>query len=147
MKRTLSTLVAIALLFAGSHALAAGTATVDISATVLGTCSFSAGDTFTFAALDPTSGASPSLTQAAVTFACTSGTGFTITDDGGVNTGTHDLDDGSGNQIAYNFNYAGAGVGTGNNQNLSITVDIPFANYQNAPAGAYSDTVTLSINP
>ena len=146
MKRTLIALLALVTLAFGGNALAADTATVDISATVLGTCSFSAGDTFAFGNLDPTSGASPSLTQSGVTFACTNGTNYTITDDGGL-LGTYDLEDASANTIGYNFNYAGAGAGTGANQTLSITVDIPFANYQNAPAGAYADTVTLSINP
>lgn len=146
MKRTLIAFLTLVTMIVAGNAFAAGTATVDISATVLGTCSFSAGDTFTFAALDPTSGASPSLTQNAVTFACTNGTGYTITDDGGL-LGTYDLDDSGGNLINYNFAYAAAGIGTGANQNLSITVDIPFANYQNSPAGAYADTVTLTINP
>ena len=145
MKRTMIALLTLVTLFAGGNVLAAGTATVDISATVDGTCSFSAGDTFAFGTLDPTSGASPSLTQAGVTFACTNLTGYTITDDGGL-LGTYELSDGT-NQIGYNFTYVGAGVGTGANQNLSVTVDIPFVNYQNAPAATYNDTVTLSITP
>jgi spore coat protein U-like protein len=131
---------------AGS-ALAAGSATVDISATVLGTCVFNSGGAIAFANLDPTSGASPSVTNpAAANFTCTSGTAYTITDDGGLTT-TYNLDDGVGNLIPYTLAYVGAGAGTGVAQDLSIQADIAFAAYQTKPAGAYADTVTLTINP
>lgn len=144
--RLIATIAAVLVLSAGS-ALAVGTATVDIQATVLGTCNFNSGGAINFGNLDPTSGASPSVTNpTAANFTCTSGTAYAITDDAGLTAG-YNLDDGLGNQIPYAIAYAAAGVGTGLAQDLSITADINFADYQTKPAGVYSDTVTLTINP
>lgn len=149
MKRLQMTAAAVAAMFilgAGS-ALAAGTATVDIQATVLGTCVFNSGGAISFGNLDPTSGLSPSvINPAAANFTCTNGTAYTITDDGGL-LGTYNLDDGAGSTIPYALAYAGAGLGSGVAQDLSITANINFADFQTKPAGTYNDTVTLTINP
>ncbi|MFO7982448.1 MAG: spore coat protein U domain-containing protein [Desulfuromonadales bacterium] len=146
-KMVLAAIVSLALVFSAGSALAAGTATVDISANVLGTCAFNTGGTIAFGDLDPTSGLSPSVTNAAAAnFTCTNGTDYSITDDGGL-SGGYELDDNAGNVIPYALTYTGTGTGTGTASDLSITADIAFADYATKPAGTYSDTVTLTINP
>lgn len=147
MKKTvLAAIVSLALVFSAGSALAAGTATVDISASVLGTCAFNSGGAIDFGNLDPTSGVSPSVTNAtAANFTCTNGTAYTITDDAGL-SGAYELSDGT-NAIPYALTYTGTGTGTGTATDLSITADIAYADYQTKPAGTYTDTVTLTINP
>lgn len=125
-------------------ALAVGTASVSVSATVVGTCKFNSGDAFTFV-LDPTSGLSPSVTQSNATLQCTNGTGYTITDNGGL-LGTYLLDSGT-STIGYTINYPTTGTGDGASNPIPVTVTIPYANYQFSPVGVYNDTVTLTVNP
>ncbi len=133
------------LLFAG-NALAADTANLTVTATVDATCKITGG-TLDFGTLDPTSGNPATVTNAtAAQVTCTNGTSYTITDNGGLN-GTYLLDDGSSNQIQYSLTYTGTGLGNGNAQDVSIKGDIAFAAYQTKPAGTYTDTVVLSVNP
>ncbi|MFO1413298.1 MAG: hypothetical protein U1F10_05190 [Burkholderiales bacterium] len=42
---------------------------------------------------------------------------------------------------------AGTGLGTGRNRTLTVTGSITAAVFQNAPAGAYSGSVTVSVTP
>ncbi len=131
--------------------VAADTATVDVSATVTGVCKFSSGGSITFA-LDPSVGTDVSGTVTQPIFWCTKGASYTITDDNGVNKSgtTYRVKHATlAEYIPYSFTYTSTGTGTGKTATITMNIasTITGANYTNASAGSYADTVTLSINP
>jgi spore coat protein U-like protein len=135
-------------------AMAAGSQTVGVSATVLGVCQFLTGGTVAFGTLDPSIGGNINGTVTQPTFWCTRGTSYTITDDSGL----HELVAGSPRMVSgtsptdfipYSFTYTATGTGSGRGTpiNMNIASTVVAADYLNALAGAYADTVTLTINP
>ncbi len=152
MKRMLCWALSAMLLVAGVSGIAhaSDTATVSVSATVVGTCKFNSGGTLDFGSLtsgDVTVNASPQPE-----FWCTKNTTYTITDDDGLNevvAGTPRLSDGSGNYINYSISYTstGTGNGVGSPRTLDLSGTVLESDYTAVPAGSYSDTITLTINP
>lgn len=135
-----------------SAAMAGGNATVNVSATVTGTCLFNSNGAVAFT-LDPgsASDATGSVTQP--TFWCTNGTTYTISDDLGVNEATpgsapRRMTNGT-DFIPYSFSYTASGAGAGKNNpiTMDIVASVANADFVNAPAGSYTDTVTLTITP
>ncbi len=128
---------------------AADTQTVTVSATVVGTCKFNSGGSITFT-LDPSVGGNVNGTVTQPQFWCTKNASYTITDDDGLNESgtTHRLTNGS-EYIPYSFSYTATGTGQGRTSpiTMNITSTILEADYINASAGLYTDTVTLTINP
>ncbi len=133
-------------------AMAGDTATVDVSANVVGTCKFLTGGTMAFGALDPSSGGNVNAVLTQPTFWCTKGASYSITDDNGL------YESGTAFQvkhvslteyIPYTFTYTA--TGTGNGPSNPITMDIAGTilggDYVGASAGDYADTVTLTITP
>jgi spore coat protein U-like protein len=132
--------------------MAADTANVTVSATVLDSCLFTSAGDLAFGAIDPSVAGPylPVVTQ--VNVQCGVGTAFTITDDGGNNGpagGPYAMDNGLGNLLVYSFTYtnAGAGLGFGSNVSLGINGSVTQAAAQAVPADVYADTVQLSILP
>lgn len=156
MKKIRMAVVAVALVAMAGSAMAVDTATVTVSASVLGNCRFSTNTgTVSFGTLDPAAGGNVNGTVTQPVFWCTRGTSFTIGDDVGLHesgstyrmqhaTSTTDF-------IPYTFTYTGSGTGAGAGAANRITMDIAAQvlglDYINALAGSYSDTVTLTINP
>jgi len=157
-------LIALALAATGAlvstSALAASTThTLSVSATVTGNCKFnSAGPTtLTIATgggvIDP-SAAGPATGSVGVAFRCTTGTTSSIAADDGLNStgpGARRVANG-GNFMPYsltltNAAQVGSGFGAGQDKTLTVDGSITAANYQNATAGGYTDTVTLTITP
>ncbi len=141
-------------LFSGA-AFAGDTNTVTITANVVGTCKFnSATSTLAFEPLDPASGNDVNA-ETTTTFWCTKNATYSITDDDGLyESGPN------GNRmrhasittehIPYSFSYSPAtGSGQGRTSPITLTISgtVTYANYQNAAAGDYSDTVLLTITP
>lgn len=153
MKKLLGLMMVLGLVlgFTGA-AMAADSTTVTVSATVSGTCKFLSGDTMAFGSLDPSSGANVNAT-ASPTFWCTKGTSYTITDNDGLHKSgtTHQMQHATTPTefIPYSFNYTSTGTGTGRTSPITLIINgtVNFVDYQNAAAGNYSDTVTLSITP
>lgn len=142
-------------------ALAASTThTLSVSATVTGNCRFNtAGPTaLTIATgagvIDPAA-AGPATGSASVTFRCTTGTSSAITADDGLNAsgpGARRVSNGAGAFMGYTLSLTnavqvGSGHGAGQDKTLTVDASIAAANYVNATAGAYADTVTLTITP
>jgi len=155
-------LIALALsgaLVSGAALAGSTTHTLSVSATVTGSCKFnSAGPTtLTIATgagvIDP-SAAGPATGSAGIAFRCTTGTTSSIAADDGLNStgpGARRVASG-GNFMPYaltltNAAQVGSGFGAGQDKTLTVDASITAANYQNAAAGAYSDTVTLTITP
>ena len=127
-------------------ALALGTATVDVSATVVPFCTFNTNGALAFGFLDPSAPADVNGVATQPTFICSPGTGFTIVDDNGVN-GAHRMADGAGGFIPYSFTYTGTGVGNGLAMSMDIAGTVLGADYATALPGIYTDVVTLTITP
>lgn len=140
-------------LLGNTSALAApDTATVTVSATVVGTCKFTSAGAVSFT-LDPSVGGAVNGAITQPTFWCTKGTSYTLTDDNGLyESGTvHRMtDNATGTQfIPYTFTYTATGTGDGpaNAKILNIASQVAATDYLNASAGTYADTVTLTITP
>lgn len=151
MVKRILLIVAIAMIALSGVASASDTATVTVSATVVGTCKFLTDGSVSFS-LDPSVGGNVSGTVTQPTFWCTKGTSYTITDDDGLNESgtTHQMKHASLNEyIPYSFSYTSTGTGSGRTTTLTMNIasSVNEADYQNASAGSYSDTVTLTINP
>lgn len=150
MKKLILALALVTIAVIPSITFAAGSTTVNVSATVVGTCQFNSGGSVTFT-LDPSVGGNVNGTVTQPQFWCTKNATYTITDDKGLNESgtTHRMKDTGTNYIPYSFTYTT--TGTGNGKTSPITMDISAsvleADYIDAPAGTYTDTVTLTINP
>jgi spore coat protein U-like protein len=156
MKKIIITAVMV-LATAGS-ALASGTTQLNVSATVVGTCKFSAaGTSLSFGTLpfDASGNALGATATASPTFWCTRNASYSITDDSGLNKlspGNPRLKSatlGTPEYIAYTLAYTpatGAGNGPGTPIILNVTGTIGTTYGSNSP-DTYNDTVTLSITP
>lgn len=140
MKKIL--VLAAAIVLVSSSAFAAGTATLNVTANVLGTCTITGGN-LAFGALDPTTApAVGPIAATGVAVNCTNTTPFTVTDDAAANP----LANGA-NFIPFTLTHAGGGAGTGALVAYAITGDIAAGVYSASPSGAYASSVTLTINP
>lgn len=145
MKSIRTLIIAVALVAIASTTFAAGTATLTINANVLPTCSFvAAGTTMTFAPIDPTS-LVDATAQATINFNCSTGVAYAFTNPAtasianGPDTMTVDL--------VYTDGTAVPGTGSGVDETLTIDGTITVANFTGKPAGAYTGTATLTVNP
>ncbi|KQC11536.1 MAG: hypothetical protein APR62_01500 [Smithella sp. SDB] len=131
------------------------TATVNAVGTVINACSVSGSPSLNFGALDAaTNAGGATATVISPTIMCTMGDAISVTNNGGLNfSGTPRMKSGT-NYLNYNFNSAGSmtgaggttnigGTGTGN---LNLGATISTGALDNVPAGAYSDTVTITID-
>jgi len=165
MNRTTSlfhTALAAAVFALAGTASAGGTHTIGVSASVTGTCVVNpGGSTLAFGALDPGSGGAVSAVWSGGTFRCTNGTAYTITSDdglwesaaGGANNrmklSTATDCSVATNCVRYTMTKAANGTGSGMTTNISfgVTGSTALVDYQNAAAGSYADTVTLTVAP
>ncbi len=153
-----SHLIALGALFATSAicnaAVAADTATVGVSANVTGTCKFNSGGSVSFT-LDPSSSSNATGTATQPAFWCTKGASYTISDDFGINEASAGAAPRRMKHatlteyIPYSFSYTASGTGNGKTSpiSLDISASVVNADFVNASAGSYADTVTLSITP
>lgn len=154
--------VAIAVFAVTSTAFAGGTHTIGVSATVTGTCAVNTSNsTLAFGALDPGSGGAVSAVWSGGTFRCTNGTAYTIASNdglwssatGGANNrmklSTATDCSVATNCVRYTMTKAANGTGSGMTTNISfgVTGATALVDYQNAAAGSYADTVTLTVAP
>lgn len=155
MKATRLTFAGILLaagLLPGAPALAADNANVDVSATVTAACKFTSGGSVTFT-LDPTSSSAATGTGSAPQFWCTKGTTYTVSDDSGLHestAGAYRMKHAALTEyIPYTLSYTTTGTGTGKTVPITLTLNSSVANgdFVNASAGAYADTVVLSVTP
>jgi spore coat protein U-like protein len=150
MKKLLITLIVLGLTVIAGSAFA-DTTTVNVSATVTGTCKFLTGGAVTYT-LDPSVGtlATGSVTQP--TFWCTKGTSYSIADDNGANKSgtTYRMKHATlGEYVPYTFTYTKTGSGGGKTSTITMNIasTVLGTDYINASSGSYSDIVTLTITP
>lgn len=142
-------------LWATAAFAASSTNTLTVNATVNGTCKFvSTTSTLAFGAIDP-SGTSAATASTTTAYRCTTGTTASVSKDDGLNpsgVGVPRLSDGSSHFMPYALTLTGGtqvgtGHGAGQDKTLTVGGSIAVTDFQNAPAGAYVDTVTLTITP
>ena len=154
--RALLKTVLAALAACSAGLAAADTQDLTVSATISATCKFSSSaQTLSFGTVDPSGTSAISASGAAVKYKCTNGTSAAgVTHDGGSHNsgGPRMANAGSGEFIPYtltisNGTQTGTGFGAGQDKNLTVDGSISASNFQNVSAGAYSDTVVLTISP
>jgi spore coat protein U-like protein len=159
MKKLLTVAAAagLAVVLASGAFAASNSGTIDVSASVLDVCKFSTtSGVVDFGALDPSSGAAVNVNAGTeLQYWCTnkySGYAFTIA---GANDsgGNHQLkyNDGTTDYfIPYTLTYdataEGKGMGAANVLTPSTTATIAANTYDDAPAGAYADTITVTFS-
>lgn len=142
---------------AGS-ALAVDSHQLNVSAEVAAVCRFVDAGPTTLTISNNGTDIDPSVNQAAtgsvpVNFRCTRGTTSTVTADlgGSADGTTRRLANGT-EFLPYALSLVGdaqpgGGHGANNDRILTVNASIAVADFQDALAGTYSDTVTLTINP
>ena len=130
-------------------------ATVNAGGTVLNTCAVTGSPALNFGTLDAaTNAGGATATVTSPSIVCTMGDPVNVTSNGGLNySGTPRLTSGS-YYINYNFSFAGSFLGAGATMNiggngtgnLNMGATIPAGALDNAPAGTYTDTITLTIS-
>ncbi len=149
MRKWIAMVAAVLMVVAAGTAMA-DTTTVQVSATVEGTCLFSGTGTLAFGVL-PTDGTG-ATTNTSVAFTCSNGTTYQITDDRGLHEDAtsprmSSTTLGTPAYIPYTISYSATGQGTGTPASLSITGNVPAGFYTTQGPDIYEDTVTLTILP
>lgn len=156
MKKLVLLVAAMALVISGGVATAVDTATVTVSAIIPDTCRFnSAAAALAFGVLDPS--AAPVVNASTnLTFWCTNGASYTITDDDGLYETGANANRMQSTALAipefipYSMTYnpdTGTGTGPASPITLNIAGSIGAGTYSGNKADVYNDTVTLTINP
>jgi spore coat protein U-like protein len=154
MKSKFAAIAALTLVPLAGQA-ASTTHTVNVSATVNGSCRFeNSGPTaLSFGTLDQSVATNATASTGNIAFRCTTGVNSSVTkaspNDSAPNA--HRLVDGA-NSIPYtatlnNAVQTGSGHGAGGTKNMTVSGTILNADYVDAPAGSYADTLTLTITP
>ena len=156
MKRLLIVAVAIVVLMVSGTAMAVDQATVTVTATVQGTCLFLGSKTATLAFPPLTAGGPDQTASTTLSFWCSNGTVFALTDDSGLN----DLAPGAPRMasttlgitehLPYTFTATpSALVGGGLASPVTLTVggSVLSADYSLRTADVYQDTITFTVNP
>jgi len=152
MKKIAVWFMAVGFVFGMSGvSLAADTANVTVSATVVDTCLFTSAGDLSFGNIDPSLAGPFAPVVTDVNVQCGAGSAFAITDDGGVNGppgGPYAMNNGA-NMLVYTFSYTNAGVGAGFGTDVPLNINgsVTQAAAQAVPAGLYNDTVVLSVLP
>lgn len=147
MKKLLAITAAAAVMAMAGTAMAADTANLSVTAQVVGACKMTGGS-LNFGNLDPTNPVAVSGNSSGVTVTCTKGTAYTLTgNDGATPSGTQKRLANGSNYIPYSITIPASGTGTGAPEDVTITGDIAAGAYTTSPAGTYTDTVLLSVNP
>ena len=141
-------MIAVLLFALPVSSFAAGSDNLSVSATVVAGCRFQTGGTLNFGTLFTGDNLVVSLSASSQpTFFCTSGAAYTISNDSGLYfSGGLRMSDGT-DFIPYSITYTASAAGTGAIQTMDINGTIAAGAYSAVGAGAYADTVVLSIIP
>ena len=154
MNKFIIAIITLAILSMAGAVMAADTANLTVSATVVGTCKFSVVGALNFGNLDPSVGSDVNASDNTTQFWCTKGVAAeTITADNGSNwsgISRQMLDGVSTDLIAYSLTLtkdANPNAGPTSPRALTISGTVLGVDYVGKSAGNYSDTVVLTINP
>lgn len=131
----------------GGTAMATGSTTVEVTATISAVCKFKATAMtgITLGSIDPSTISTAKTGTTDITYKCTNGTTPSVTVLSGGTTLTS-----TAGTLAYTFSLgtpdAGTGFSTAGSAKVVGTASIAVLAAQDAAAGSYTDTVTLEIN-
>jgi spore coat protein U-like protein len=142
------------LILASTGALAGGTSSLPVTANVVGTCKITANSGLAFGNLDPSAAADKTV-NGNVSYWCTKGvTGATITADNGANAAAgakRMKGPGATDFLAYSMSAVAMSATAPAGPSVPLTGTfsgtVLGADFAVAAAGAYNDTITLTINP
>lgn len=140
----------VALSCSGAYA-AGNTASIAVSANIAGVCQATAGGSLVFT-LDATLSSDATAVATQPSFWCTKGTAWALGDDTGLwaSGGSKRMKGpGAADFVKYSMSYTTSGTGGGKSTPIGVSLagTVVNADYINATAGAYADTVTLTITP
>jgi hypothetical protein len=135
-------------LVAAMPASASDNLTVTVNANVIGVCKFFLGP-YTITVANSGSDIDPSLATTAtgtvnIEYRCSNGQSPTFTVPASVTLGGAGSMDAT---ISYTGGGAGTGMGSGQGKTLAVTGQIAQAEFQNKPVGAYTNTISVLVNP
>ena len=147
-----------------NSAVAGGTHTIAVSATVTGTCVVTGANqnsTLGFGTIDGSMAGPFNAVWSGGAFRCTNGTSYTVTSNDGLwETGSGGTNNRmklstaadcttASNCIRYTLTSVTSGTGQGMTTDISfnVTGQTTAADITNAPAGSYADTVILTVAP
>ncbi|HEY1836874.1 MAG TPA: spore coat U domain-containing protein [Rhizomicrobium sp.] len=153
--------VLVGLIAADAAPAATQSTTFSVTATVLGSCSVSAG-TLAFGSYTPTAGSSTDASST-VNVVCTNGTDYTVALDGGStanNVAAREMNDAASHTLSYEIykdsaratvwgdgtgaSVTQSGTGGGATQSFTAYGRVPAAQF--VTAGNYADTVTVTVS-
>jgi hypothetical protein len=151
MKSLKLAVVAISLIgiFGVGNAMALDTATINVSATVLGTCAFDTGAYNMAFGEIATTDTGDKTASVMLAFTCSNGTTWTLDDEGFTNAGAKSMTGAdTGDTLAYQIDdYSLSAMGNGTTQNVTVTGRIFDTDYSVAAADVYTHSFTIDINP
>ena len=152
MKKIALAIVVLAVVAFAGAAMAVDTNTLTVNANVVGTCKFNTATSTLNFTLDPSAGGNVTA-NTSVTYWCTKGQAASgvAADNGAHWSGTsRQMAMSPTDLIPYSLTLTG-GAGMGGGPTSPLTLDISGTvlgtDYTSAAAGAYMDTVTLTLNP
>ena len=154
LKSSLLVAAAVAAFGTGS-AQASDSVNVTVNATVVGVCKFFTAspvvditNTGSGSNIDPSS-ATTASGNAAIDYRCSNGTSptFTVPATATVTCGACSGTPTMTPTITSSNTGAGTGMGSGQNKVLTVTGQITQVNFQNAAAGAYTGSISVSVTP
>lgn len=150
MKKLMVVLTAMAFLMVSATVALADTQDVEVTAKITGTCQFNSAVDVAFGTLDQTVTDNAEATGSVI-FWCTKNTNYTLSDSKGGSDGSLSSTMSNGSEsISYSLtysNYSGAGAGKTSPITSALAGTILNADYVDAEAGDYSDTITFTIAP
>lgn len=145
------------LTFAASAAMAAGKQALRVTASVSGICKFNSGQSpvLAFGTIDPSGTTSITATPANVLYRCTNGTSATVdTSVTGARSMVGETPLAATDLLGYSLSFTsgatgvGSGFGAaGSDITLVVAGSMTAAQYNDAKAGSYAETVTLTVTP
>jgi spore coat protein U-like protein len=150
--------IAAALFTASGVASAADSQSLAVSATVSGVCKFTTPARTMNFTVDPSSASNiAGVMTGAVEYKCTkdtAATGVTAGNGNNFSAPNRRMSDGGATPVflPYSLTVAGGtqmgtGFGAGQQKTLTVTGSVAVADFENLPAGTYTDSVTLTLAP
>jgi len=134
-------------------AMAAETAEIRVTATVINTCKITETQDISFGSLDPAA-AADAAAEGFVSFKCTKNADYTLSADNGANwdakAGKRRMKGADTNFLPYSLaqaTFTGKGAGFSTPIRVALRASLSGADYRDLPADAYADTLRVTINP
>lgn len=151
MKKLMAILAVVGLMATAGTTMAADTANLTVTATVLDACSVEVDQDISFGELDPindvasSTNASSNGNAGLITVTCTKGTAYSL--ETITTSPTMTLDGGGTNPIAYTPTIP-TGDYTGDMSGAQYTIDatVQKSAYENVPAGAYRGQLNITVS-